>query len=144
MSLKQKRETPGEQATAASGRPVRSMTGFARIAGEVLSTTSASPNGCPASWTLSIKSVNHRFLDIQLRMPANLDSLEMNLRRILKENIARGHLELTLNYEAPTVNETAGYDRELITRYLTAFRDARHRRQWPLPRQPAPGSHGCT
>ena len=39
------------------------------------------------------KSVNHRFLDVQLRLPSGLDALEMELRRLLKEHLVRGHIE---------------------------------------------------
>ena len=50
-------------------------------------------------FTLSLKSVNHRFLDLHFRMPSDTDALEMKLRRLLKEKLARGHVELTLNLE---------------------------------------------
>ncbi len=50
-------------------------------------------------FTLSLKSVNHRFLDLHFRMPVDSDGLEMKLRRELKEKLARGHVELTLNLE---------------------------------------------
>jgi uncharacterized protein (TIGR00255 family) len=113
-----------------AARPVRSMTGFARIHGE----SRAPGQGAPATWILSIKSVNHRFLDLQFRLPSNLDSLEMHLRRILKAQIARGHVELTLNYEPAAAAETAGYDHELVARYLAAFRDAQQ--EYGLKQEP--------
>ena len=69
---------------------IRSMTGFAQVKGQV--------NG-QFGFTLSLKSVNHRFLDIHFRMPSDSDDLEMKLRRRLKERMARGHVELTLNVE---------------------------------------------
>jgi len=109
----------------AGGAPVCSMTGFARIAGEA-------DGG--ARWTLSIKSVNHRYLDLQLRLPANTDALEMQLRRILKENVARGHLDVTLSYEPGAAAESASYDKELIGRYLAAFRDLQ--KEYGLKQQP--------
>jgi uncharacterized protein (TIGR00255 family) len=120
-------------------RPVRSMTGFARIAGEVAGSSSGSTNGslsgAAASWTLSIKSVNHRYLDLQLRLPANTDSLEMQLRRILKENVARGHLDVTITYEpAAAAVEVVGYDKELVARYLAAYRDAQQ--EYELKQEP--------
>ena len=55
---------------------IYSMTGFARIQARVNE---------QLGYTLSLKSVNHRFLDLQLRMPSGLDSLEMELRRMLKK-----------------------------------------------------------
>ena len=65
---------------------VSSMTGFARAAVEVSG---------QLSYGMTLKSVNHRFLDLHLRLPAGCDALEMELRRVLKENLLRGHVELT-------------------------------------------------
>ena len=52
------------------------MTGFARIQVRVHD---------QLVYTLSVKSVNHRFLDIQLRLPSGLDALEMELRERSKK-----------------------------------------------------------
>ena len=46
---------------------------------------------------LSLKSVNHRFLDLHLRIPNELDAVEMKVRRVLKERLHRGHIEVTLS-----------------------------------------------
>src|SRR5271154_5329941 len=93
---------------------IRSMTGFAQVKGQV--------NG-QFGFTLSLKSVNHRFLDIHFRMPSDSDNLEMKLRRLLKEKIARGHVELTLNLERGT-NGDFSLNRELTGGYIRAFRAA--------------------
>ena len=50
-------------------------------------------------FTLTMKSVNHRFLDLQLRLPSHCDALEMQMRRVLKEQLQRGHVEVTLQVE---------------------------------------------
>ena len=71
-----------------------------------------------------MKSVNHRFLDLQFRLPSGLDALEMELRRVLKENLVRGHVDLTLSVDRAT-QAKAGYNRELVAGYLTAFDAAR-------------------
>ena len=94
--------------------PIRSMTGFAQSRGQM--------NGQTA-FTLSLKSVNHRFLDVHFRMPSNSDALEIKLRRLFKEKLARGHLELTLNLER-NGNETFSLNRELVGGYIQAFRAA--------------------
>jgi uncharacterized protein (TIGR00255 family) len=94
--------------------PIYSMTGFARTQVRV---------NDQLVYTLSVKSVNHRFLDIQLRIPAGLDALEMDLRRALKQNLVRGHVELTLTVDR-SVQQKAGYNRELVSGYLDAFRQA--------------------
>jgi uncharacterized protein (TIGR00255 family) len=95
-----------------------SMTGFARVQARV-------PAGeQELSYTLTIKSVNHRFLDLQFRLPTGLDSLEMELRRVLKENIVRGHMDLALSVDR-SVQTRSGYNRELVAGYLAAFQAAR-------------------
>jgi uncharacterized protein (TIGR00255 family) len=94
--------------------PIRSMTGFAQVKGQV--------NG-QFGFTLSLKSVNHRFLDIHFRMPSDSDDLEMKLRRRLKERMARGHVELTLNIERG-VSEGFSLNRALVGGYVQAFRTA--------------------
>jgi len=96
-----------------------SMTGYARVQGRA-------PVGDqePLSYALSIKTVNHRFLDLQFRLPPGLDALEIELRRVLKENLVRGHVDLTLSLER-NVQAKAGYNRELIAGYLAAFAAAR-------------------
>jgi len=91
------------------------MTGFARAQARVHD---------QLSYTLSVKSVNHRFLDVQLRLPSGLDALEMELRRALKEQLIRGHVELTLSVDRSSA-QPAGYNRELVTSYLAAFNAAR-------------------
>jgi uncharacterized protein (TIGR00255 family) len=74
-------------------------------------------------FTLSLKSVNHRFLDLHFRMPSESDDLEMKLRRRLKEKLARGHVELTLNIER-AVSAGFSLNREMVGGYLQAFRGA--------------------
>jgi uncharacterized protein (TIGR00255 family) len=105
--------------------PIRSMTGFAQVRGELQSdaaATAASSNGRLA-FSLSLKSVNHRFLDLHFRLPSGTDSLEMQLRRLLKERIARGHIEVSLSLER-TSSETFNLNRELVGGYIAAFRAA--------------------
>jgi uncharacterized protein (TIGR00255 family) len=93
---------------------IRSMTGFAQV-------KSLADEG--TSFTLSLKSVNHRFLDPQLRLPLEMDELEMKVRRVLKERLARGHVEVTL-----AVDRRGGqgyeFNRELVGGYIEAFRKA--------------------
>ncbi len=95
--------------------PISSMTGFARIQARVHD---------QLSYTLTLKSVNHRFLDLQFRLPPGLDGLEMELRKILKENLVRGHLELSLSIDRG-LQSKSGYNRELVGAYLAAFAAAR-------------------
>jgi len=69
---------------------IRSMTGYAQVKHHVSDKLTVS---------LSLKSVNHRFLDLHLRIPGELDGVEMKVRRVLKERLHRGHIEMTLGIE---------------------------------------------
>jgi uncharacterized protein (TIGR00255 family) len=90
------------------------MTGFARAAVEV---------SAQLSYVLTIKSVNHRFLDLHLRLPSGFDALEMELRKTLKEHLLRGHVELTLQVDRAT-QQQSGYNREVVAAYVSAFQSA--------------------
>lgn len=94
--------------------PIRSMTGYAQV-------KSQSPDGI--SLVLTLKSVNHRFLDLQLRLPSETDELEIKLRRVLKERLARGHVEVTLALERRP-GEGFELNRDLVAGYVAAFRKA--------------------
>jgi uncharacterized protein (TIGR00255 family) len=93
---------------------IRSMTGYAQVKEHVSDELTI---------TLSLKSVNHRFLDLHLRIPSELDAVEMKVRRVLKERLHRGHIEVTLAIERAG---GAGFsvNRELVGGYLQAFRQA--------------------
>ena len=93
---------------------IRSMTGFAQVKSQADEGT---------AFTLSLKSVNHRFLDPQLRLPLEMDELEMKIRRVLKERLARGHVDVTLAVERRG-GEGYEFNRELVGGYIDAFRKA--------------------
>jgi uncharacterized protein (TIGR00255 family) len=92
---------------------IRSMTGYAQVkmnADDQL------------TLTLSLKSVNHRFLDLHLRLPAEMDPIEMKVRRVLKERLHRGHIEVTLSLER-SGGAAFSVNRELVGGYLRTFRE---------------------
>ena len=93
---------------------IYSMTGFASVHGSV--------KDCVA-FTLAIKSVNHRFLDLHLRLPSFCDALEVQMRRMLKDHLRRGHIEVTLQLErraSAEIQLNAG----LLDAYIKAFHKA--------------------
>jgi uncharacterized protein (TIGR00255 family) len=94
--------------------PIRSMTGFAQVKGQVPGDN---------AFNLSIKAVNHRFLDIHFRLPANSDLLEVAFRRLLKEKLARGHVDVNLSFEQSGAASFT-LNRELVAAYVKAFRTA--------------------
>ncbi len=93
---------------------VYSMTGYANLRGSVRE---------QLAFTLTIKSVNHRFLDLQFRLPSSCDGLEAQMRRILKEKLCRGHVDVTLQMERRT-NVQIQLNAGLLDAYVRAFREA--------------------
>jgi uncharacterized protein (TIGR00255 family) len=91
---------------------IRSMTGYAQVKAHVSDELTI---------TLSLKSVNHRFLDLHLRTPSELDPVEIKIRRILKERLHRGHLEVTIAIER-CGGAAFAVNRELVGGYLRTFR----------------------
>ncbi len=98
---------------------IYSMTGYARVQVRV-----GTGDEDQLSYTLTLKSVNHRFLDLQFRLPSGLDALEVEMRKALKENLVRGHVDVNLSLER-NAQTKAGFNRELIAGYLAAFDAAR-------------------
>src|SRR5271167_4890461 len=94
------------------GMKIRSMTGYAQVKTHV---------NDQLTLTVSLKSVNHRFLDLHLRLPAELDPVEMKVRRVLKERLHRGHIEVTLSLER-SGGVAFSVNRELVGGYLQTFR----------------------
>jgi uncharacterized protein (TIGR00255 family) len=107
------------------------MTGFAQVKGEVPSDNKDAT--ARLGFSLSLKSVNHRFLDLHFRLPSGTDSLEMQLRRLLKEKMARGHVEVSLSFER-SANQAFALNREIVGGYIAAFRAAA--KEFSLPAEP--------
>jgi uncharacterized protein (TIGR00255 family) len=68
---------------------------------------------------ISVKSVNHRFLDLKLRMPEGFDLYDLRLRQIVREKIHRGHVEVTVGVE-PGKAAPVQVNKELAQSYLRA------------------------
>jgi uncharacterized protein (TIGR00255 family) len=71
---------------------IKSMTGFASLTHE----------DERATLGVTVKSVNHRFLDLQLRLPQSLADLEPRVRGILQKRLARGRVELAISMQMRT------------------------------------------
>jgi uncharacterized protein (TIGR00255 family) len=93
---------------------IRSMTGYSSVHSEE----------ADFSLSMSLKSTNHRFLDVQVRTPGALEPLEPLLRRLVKDDIARGHVEVTLTLEWAACGELH-LDRRLLAAYAAACRQLR-------------------
>src|SRR5271154_1353598 len=89
---------------------IRSMTGYSRVETEEAG----------FSLSVSIRGANHRFLDPQLRLPSSLEALEPTVRRLLKEHVSRGHVEISVGFSGAGATELA-IDRQLLNAYLKAY-----------------------
>lgn len=75
--------------------------------------------------TIELKSVNHRYLDVSMRLPRHLLFLEDGIRKQLAESLNRGHVDVFINYrntrsDARSVTINTG----LLTAYLAAAKEA--------------------
>ncbi len=74
--------------------------------------------------TLELKSVNHRFLDINIRMPRVLMFAEDELRKAIGKYILRGHVEVNLTYRNTREDsKIINVDRALVSQYAKAFEE---------------------
>jgi uncharacterized protein (TIGR00255 family) len=90
------------------------MTGFARVRKEF-------PQG---ELVLSLKSVNHRGLDLHFHLPNELDALENDVRAVIKSGVARGHVQIHAGLTRSVVGDAAPLNRAMFHGYMAAFREA--------------------
>ena len=89
---------------------IKSMTGFGRC--EV--------QEAERKITVEMKSVNHRYLDVNIKMPKKLNFFEAAIRSELKNYIQRGKVDLFITYEDFTeTNVCVKYNKELAAEYMT-------------------------
>ena len=92
---------------------IRSMTGFGR---GILSNDSR-------RYSIDIKTVNHRYNDISIRMPRYLIALEDSLRQIVSKNISRGKIDVFINVENLDINsKNVRVDEALAGAYIEEMR----------------------
>ena len=90
------------------------MTGFARVRrpvgdGEVV---------------VSVKSLNHRGLDVQVHAPSVADAFENAMRALVKSRVSRGHVEVRVSLPQGSGEGAVGVNRALLEQYLKSFREA--------------------
>lgn len=89
---------------------IKSMTGFGR--GEATSLL--------GKVTVELRSVNHRYLDMNIRMPRKFNALEANVRNEIKKCVYRGKLDVYINYENYSEdNVSIQYNSTVAGEYLT-------------------------
>jgi uncharacterized protein (TIGR00255 family) len=97
--------------------PIRSMTGFARVSRSL-------PSG---ELTLTIKTVNHRGLDLHFHMPLDFDAIEPALRAAIRQRVVRGHAQVLVGYKraAATGGDSPfAINDAMLQGWFGAFREA--------------------
>jgi uncharacterized protein (TIGR00255 family) len=93
---------------------LKSMTGYAQA------------RAAENDWNirLTIRSVNHRFLDLHLRLPEGFEPVEPRIRKTIRERVRRGHLDVTLHYDLAGP-AAVGVNEEVAAAYLAAANSLR-------------------
>ena len=78
----------------------------------------------PVTITVELRSVNHRFLDVSLKLPSSLAFLETDIRKYLKDNVARGRVTVMVQLQVGRDSATAGLDPERLRLGLEMVRTA--------------------
>lgn len=93
---------------------IKSMTGFGRC--EVTDES--------RKFAVEIKSVNHRYLDTNIKMPKKLNFFESAIRNLLKEYIERGKVDIFISYEDYTEdNFSLKYNEDIAAQYLAHLKE---------------------
>ncbi|SRR5579875_166296 len=101
-------------AAQAASKSLKSMTGYAQ----------AQVTGHGWTIRISVRSVNHRFLDLHLRLPEGFEALEPRMRQTVRERIRRGHVDVALRYEL-SGPAAVGVNQEIAAGYLQAAKALR-------------------
>lgn len=91
---------------------MKSMTGYGR----------GSAEGDTFAVSVDLKTVNNRFLDVHLRLTGELSSLEPQIKRQISSRLARGRVDVTINFEK-TSQTAYELNRPLIAGYVNALRE---------------------
>lgn len=92
---------------------IRSMTGYGRR--EI-----AWQGGTVAA---EVRAVNHRFCEVQIRLPRTLAAMEEEIKKLVQARCARGHIDVTVTMSGRIEGKrTASLDRALATQYYSALR----------------------
>ena len=92
---------------------MKSMTGFGRC--EV--------SEGQRKFTVELKGVNHRYLDVNIRMPKKLNFFDASIRSLLKQYAQRGKVDIFITYEDMSENQAAlKYNAALAEEYLQYFK----------------------
>lgn len=94
-------------------RMISSMTGFGRF----------EQSNTKCKLTVELKSVNHKYLDVNIRLPRKFNAFEAEIRNILKAYASRGKIDIYISYEnLEDAGEVLKYNKELAGEYLNYYK----------------------
>ena len=97
---------------------IKSMTGFGRC-------EKVTPE---YKISVEMKAVNHRYLDLTIKMPKKFNHFESGIRNLLKKDIQRGKVDIFVNFEDYTENKLClKYNEALASEYMDCFRKMEER-----------------
>jgi uncharacterized protein (TIGR00255 family) len=82
---------------------------------------------------VTVRSVNHRFLDVRVKAPEGFEGVEARIREVIRARVHRGHLDVALHYQ-PSGPATVQVNAEIAAAYLAAAENLR--RQFNLSSEP--------
>jgi uncharacterized protein (TIGR00255 family) len=97
--------------------PIRSMTGFARVRGTCSS----------GEVVITLKSVNHRGLDLHFHLPPDFDPYEHAIRNVVRKHAVRGHIDIRAHLHRHSTAGEAALNLPLLDAYVHAWRAAAQR-----------------
>ncbi len=107
---------------------VHSMTGFARTNGQYQDGLDQE-----ASWSIELRSVNGKGLDIRLRMPSSLEAIDQQIRKHLSSKISRGNVSLNLSLKSKENRGMLVLNQEAFNDILKAAKTASEISELPMP-----------
>ena len=94
---------------------IKSMTGYG---------TATVQTEAGRSYTVEVKSVNHRYCDVHLKLPGKLSFLEHELKKVIKNRFQRGHFDVYVSMqEVAADGKKVTIDKDLAAYYLQVIRD---------------------
>ena len=93
---------------------IKSMTGFGRC----------ELSDGERKFTVEMKGVNHRYLDVNIRMPKKLNFFETSIRSLLKQSVSRGKVDIFITYEDLSEGQAVlKYNASLAREYMESLKE---------------------
>ena len=103
------RQNPPSRHTTTRRRGIQSMTGYGR----------AMRQGTLGTITVELRSTNHRYLEVDQRLPNGLTALQGRLAELFRDTLRRGRIEAVVGIQSPRWHkQQVMFDEQLLQRYL--------------------------